>query len=158
MPRQLSLSAVQSLLAQETEKVWLVCLTIDHADLTSPIRLVNDKQDLTRTAGTFTAFPFQVTLPSEDEQETPRATLTIDNVDRTVIQALRSITSAPDITIEVVLQDSPNTVEAGPFEFQLHSITYDAQAIRGDLGYQSDFLNEGFPKLAFTPNTAQGLF
>jgi len=158
MPRDISLTALQSILAQETEEIWLVCLTITHADLSAPIRLVNDRQDLTRTAGTFSAFPFEVALPSDEERETPKASITIDNVDRTVIQALRDVTSAPEVTIEVVLLDSPNTVEAGPFVFQMHSVSYNAGTLQGELGYESDFLNEGFPAESFTPNTAQGLF
>jgi hypothetical protein len=153
----LSLVALQAALAQETGQVFLTCLTISHATLPTPIRLVNDKVDLVRAAGTFIAFPFEIALPEQRDDQLPQVELVIDNVDRSISQAIRNLTSPPTITLEVVLASSPNTLESGPHTLTLLDVSYDAQEVRGRLGFE-DVLNEPFPKDSFTPKDFPGLF
>jgi hypothetical protein len=153
----LSAAALQAVLAHQTEKVFLACLTITHADLALPIRVVNDGQDLVRTEGVFTAYPFEVPMPDSDSQKPPQVRLRIDNVDRSITAALRALSSKPTVTLEVVLADSPNTIEAGPFPFTLQLASYDALVVEGTLGFE-DVLNEPFPKDSFTPKLFPGLF
>lgn len=154
---QLSLPALQAALAQETDQVFLACLVISHVDLATPIRLVNDAVNLARAAGTYLAFPFQFELPSQDESQLPAVRLLIDNVDRSIVQWIRTLSSPPTVTMDVVLASSPNTVEAGPFAMTLKSAPYDANQIQGELGFE-DVLNEPFPKDSFTPSAFPGLF
>lgn len=158
MAREVSQTALQAVLAEETNKVFLACLKISHPDMATDIRVVHDKQDLTRSDGTYIAFPFKVNLPSDSEDNIPKVNITIGNVDQTIIKELRKLTDPPTIRLEVVLASSPNTVEVGPFDFELKNISYDAFQITGELGYAEDFLNEPFPKDTFNPNTARGMF
>lgn len=153
----LSPAALQAALAQETEEVFLACLTIEHPDLQTPIRLVNDTQDLVRAAGTFIAFPFEVPVPDADDQKLSQVQIRIDNVDRSITDTIRGLDGKPQITLEVVLASSPDTVEAGPFPFSLLDSGYDALAVTGRLGFE-DVLNEPFPKDSFTPQLFPGLF
>jgi hypothetical protein len=155
--RNLSLPALQAIFTQDTGEVFLMCLTIDGPGLAAPIRLVDDQQDLVRTAGTFQAFPFQIAMPQESEDQLPQVQLVVDNVDRQIVQAIRALTSPPTVTLEVVLASSPNTLEAGPFAMTLRHSDYDATAVSGTLGYE-DMLNEPFPKDSFTPTNSPGLF
>lgn len=156
----LSQTALQAVLAQATAEVFLECLTISHADLATPLRLVNDRKDLTRTAGTFTAFPFAVTGIRQSADQLPQMSLTIDNVDQRVILALRSLAGTrSDITVtyEVVLAGTPNTVEYGPVDFRMADVNESAVSLVLDLEYHSGFLNKAFPALQFSPSNALAL-
>lgn len=158
MSRTVSQTALQALLSQETDQIFLVTLKIDHSTLSEPLLFVNDQQDLTRSDGTYLAFPFQIRFPDDTEDNTPQVSIVIDNVDQRVIKTIRSLSTAPSITIEIVLRSQPNTPELGPFTMDLKGVDYDALQIRGEIGYEQDFLNEGFPADEFTPKTAVGMF
>lgn len=147
----LSNDALQSALAGWAEQIWLECLTFEHASLGSPIRLVNDKQDLARTAGTFTAFPFtfQDFVRADDQQVV--AQIVADNVDQRIITALRGITGRPTVTYEAVLYDSPNTVERGPMEFEVLGFQANISTISLRVSFAMSFLGEAFPKDYFAP-------
>lgn len=153
----LSLTAIQAAMAQETGEVFLMCLTITHPTLTTPLRVVNDGRDLVRSAGTFMATAFELTLPGQQDDRPPEVRLRIDAVDRSILSALRGLTSPPGIRLEVVLASSPNVIESGPYDLTLREVTYTATSIEGTLGYE-DVLNEPFPKDTFTPRNFPGLF
>jgi len=157
MPRDLSLTARQAVFAQETGTVFLILLTIDHSSLSSPLRFVYNNEDITSRGNTFTAFNFQIQLPSEEEDSITDVQLRIDNVDRQIVETVRSLSSAPEVTMEIVLSSDPDTVEAGPFNFELQEATYDAVQVTGTLGYPP-VLDEPFPGDLFTPQNHPGLF
>jgi len=75
MPRTLSNAALASMNAQATGEVWLVLLTLSHPTLATPIRLVNNNEDVVSRGSTFLAFPFEVELPGEDPDQPPKAML-----------------------------------------------------------------------------------
>jgi Domain of unknown function (DUF1833) len=158
MPRNLSAEAFKAMFASETEQVFLMCLVLEHADLGTPIRVVHNNEDITRTAGVFSACFFDINLPEEAPGTVPQVTLTIENVDRTITDAVRNLQGRVKVTLDVVMASSPNTVEAGPFEFYMLSANFNTQFVQGRLGFEDDILNMGFPKDAYTPVTAPGLF
>lgn len=157
MSNLVSPATMQALMAQETDRVLLICLTLEHASLATPIRLVRDRADLLRAAGNFIGFGFDVALPDERDDQLPTVQLTIDNVDRSITAAIEALNSEPTVTMEVVPAEDPDTIEAGPFVLTLQSVTYDALSVRGQLGYE-DVLNEPFPEGTFTPKDFPGLF
>lgn len=157
MPRPLSTAALRAMLAQQTGEAFLVFLRIDHADLDEPIRVVSDGVDHVVDGLTWTAFPFEIAIPSESEDSVPSVKLSIDNVDRSIVQAVRSLASPPTVTIHVALGSSPSTIEAGPYEFTLRNVAYDALAVTGDLRFE-DVLNEPCPGDVMSPTTFPGLF
>ena len=67
MPRTVSLSAMQGAMAQETDEVYLILLDIDHADLPSTLRFVNNDSDVTSNSNLYTAFPFEATMPDDKD-------------------------------------------------------------------------------------------
>lgn len=65
--------------------------------------------------------------------------MTVDNVDLTVNDAIRTLTGdPPTVTMMVVLADSPDTVEFGPLSYSLQNIRADANTIQGALGFEGD--------------------
>ena len=143
--------------AQQTGEVLLVLLEIDHADMSTPIRVVNNQVGIMSGGDLYAPFPFQVQLPDERDDTMSAVTLRIDNVDQQIVTALRQLTSAPTVDLSVVLASDPDTVEAGPFSFSLTQATYDANAVVATLAYE-DVLREPIPGDRFTPTNFPGVF
>ena len=157
MPRTLSSTAKQAIFAQETGEVFLMLITISHAALSPSLRFVGNTQDVVSRGDTYLGWPFRIALPAEFDDQLPTVQLQIDNVDRRIMEGVRALTSAPAVTLEVVLASAPDTVEAGPFAFTLKAADYDALVISGTLAFE-DVLNEPYPQYAFTPGSFPGLF
>lgn len=157
-PRSLSAPALRSMLSQETGLVYLTLLTIDHTDLNSPIRLVNnDQEDITSNGDTYTAFPFEVDMPQEREDSPPRVQLRVSNVDRQIVEAVRTISSQPTVELQIVTSNDWDVVEVGPLQFNLKDVSYDALVVEGELTFEP-VLDEPYPARRWTPQNAPGLF
>jgi hypothetical protein len=157
--RTLSANAFRELFAQESGDTFLTCLTLSHASFSSPIMVVYNNQPVVRTAGTFTPCLFQINLPEEVEGQVPEIHLTIDNVDRAITDAIRTITgSRVKVTLEVVLGSNPNDIQFGPADFFLMSADYNADTVSGALSLDDDVLNSTFPATQYTPSSSPGLF
>lgn len=156
-PRDVSVTWRAASYAQETDQVFLCLLEIDQDALSSTIRIVNNTQNITHNGNLYTAFPFEFTLPQDSDENMPAATVTIDNVDRQIVEMIRSLTGPATVTVTVVLASSPDTIEAGPYEMTLRDTGYDAFQVTGRLDVE-DMLNEPYPADSFTPNTFPGLF
>jgi hypothetical protein len=156
MSRALSSRAIASGNAQQTSEVWLVLLTISHPDLLEPVRVVNNNENITSRGNEFIAFPFEIDLPGEDPDMPSKARLRIDNLDRRIVNIIRSITSPPSISLEVILASYPDVVEIGFEGLVMREVEYDAQAVTGDLVYESIFTEPITSTM--TPSRFPGLF
>jgi hypothetical protein len=141
----------------ETDQVWLLLLTIEHQTLSEPIRVVRDFRNITSRGNVFIAMAFDIELPGDDPDNLSQVKLRIDNVDRTIVEAIRLMDSPATCHVEVVLAATPDTVEAGPFTLTLGDVNYDQHVVEGTFKFE-DILNESFPKDTFTPAKFQGLF
>ena len=162
MSRSVSTAAEADLYQRSADKVWLILLKITHADLASDINVANNNEDVTSSvfgsSEVYQGFPFKVSLPSErDNAILGRAKISIDGTDRTVINAIRSITTPPTVKLAVVLSDTPDTAEIGAMTFTLHDINHTASSVSGSIGIP-DILHSSFPKHTMNPNTTRGLF
>lgn len=157
MARNVSLSAIQASLAQQTSEVYLILLQIDHVSLGTPLRFVNNNENITSNSNEYTAFPFEAVMPDDQDSKEPTAEIRIDNVSRQLIDEIRSIQTPPTITLSVILASSPDTVEWGPLEFLTRGVFYDAGRIVIRLSY-SVFAREPFPYIAFDQSNFPGMF
>lgn len=157
MSRNTSLTLRQAVNAQETGQVFLILLTIDHAQLSVPIRVSSDAVNTVSNGDTYYAYPFEITLPDDMEDRPPRARLRIDNVSREIIASIRSIQTAPTLNIDIVLASDPDTVEVHLPDFQMRNITYDAMTIDAEINIDY-FIEEPFPAGTFAPSYFKGLF
>jgi len=146
----LSSIGLRSALDQMTSQVWLECLTLTHASI-STLRLVNDKKDLVRSAGTYIAFPFEFQDFVRSDDQSVSATITVSNVDQRIVQALRSLVGKPNIAYEVVLADTPNVIERGPMDFICQQFTSNIKTITLTVAFKLNILNNAFPKDQFAP-------
>lgn len=155
----LSQGALQAVLASATEKVFLECLTITHFDINT-IRLVNDSVDLNRTAGVFSRFPFQVSAATQIQDRPPSIDIRGDAVDQRIVQGLRELAGKKErakITYEIVLSDSPDTIEFGPVAFEFDSMSADsATRVTVRASFLKGALNDAFPAGQFAPSNVSG--
>ena len=145
MARPLSSIALQSAQALTTSEVWLLLLKLDHADLATPFYLVNNTESVIHETIEYIAYPFSVVLAEDDGEKLPKVRLTIDNVDRALVETIRSISDSPSINIKLVLASQPNTVELEIDGLILREVEYDAFTITGTL-YADDLLSSRFPR------------
>ena len=106
----------------------------------------------------FYCYPFKWVLPDQKAGENSTVSITIDNVDRDLVPAIRNQRKALNFECTVVRVSAP---AAAP-EFALHDIKlvkagYDVFTIRGTLAMDS-YLNRVFTHEKFYPNRWYGLF
>lgn len=153
-----TLSILDVIYAQTTDAALLNLLTIDHDDLSVPVRVTDNRANVTSRGDVYTALGFTIALPAETEGELPQVRLTIDNVSQALVTEIRTLGSPLTVTVEVVVASDPDTVEVGPYQFTLRAVDYDQFVIEGTLGFEEDFLTEPFPARRFTPTDFPGLF
>lgn len=153
----LSSAMLQGMMASRTGACPLVLITIDHADLPTPLYVTSDRVPTDSRGHTFVPCPFHVTLPDDVSDAPPQATLSIDNVERDVVAVLRQLTTPPTVTLEVVLASTPDTVERGPYQLTLRRAGWNTLILSGELGYEA-LLDEAASSERFTPNLYPGLF
>jgi hypothetical protein len=156
MTRALSSNFKSAVFAQRTNEYFLFLLVISGTGI-STSRLANNYSNVTSGGNTYTACPFYVVLPNDEEGGLPRVQIIMENVSTDLIDEIRGIAAAPDITLSIVLGSDPNVIEWGPYSFKLRNVTYDKHIIRGDLRLY-DLLNEPYPGESLTAITAPGAY
>lgn len=171
---------VRDVLAHPREARPLVFLELSHRALASPIRVVNDFTKLdaaTQTrvpyiygGNTYDSFPFEFAMVT-DNSLVPQTKLRIQNVDKSIGQALLGITdpitvrvtvvSSADFAINgggtaMVASGTPSTQRQWLLSY-LRNVTWDRVSIEGDLR-GLDISREPFPYQRATPERAPGLW
>lgn len=105
----------------------------------------------------YTFLPMQISLPSEDEAQAPRCSITMYDVTRYLTPIIRTITSPPRIKIELILSKSPDIIEVSFSDFYISNFTYNAETVNAELS-MIDYEREPFPSHSFTPQYFPGMF
>lgn len=105
----------------------------------------------------FTFLPMEITLPSEDDAQAPRCTITLHDVTRYLTPIIRTIKGPPKIKMEMVLSKTPDVIEVSYDDFYINSFSYDANTVTASLA-MVDLEREPFPMHSFTPRYFPGLF
>ena len=164
MPRdQLSNTFVSAILAQQTGVVVLNLLDIEHEDLETPIRIVNNTEDVLSGGNMYTAVGFEV-IPPDNREGTPRgARLRIDNTSQWFTPTLRTLQGQFTVTIHVGYTTGNHDpqemdhIEISYLPMQLVGIQADDTTVEGTLSYEN-LNNQPFPGDTFSPFEFQGLF
>lgn len=153
--RVLSTAATRALTAEETEEVFLVLVKISHGDLVSAIRVVNNIEAIEHDGETYVGLPFEIELPDEGDRP-GEARLSVDNVDRRIVEAVRTISTPPSVTIKVVLASQPDVIEYQLDGLTMRDVSYDAATVQGYLRYE-DLSTENVADI-IVPSRFPGLF
>lgn len=165
--RILSLTFRTALFAQESSEVPIFLLTITHPSLAAPIHLTTDPTERYSTAPLayrtvsrsidFLYAGVDVTIPDEQDKSPPASKLAIANVTRDLIPLARSVSTPPQVKIEVVLASDLDTVEMTWPALDMSNLQYDANQLVFDLTMDS-LVTEPFPAGTFSPAYFPGLF
>ena len=152
-------SEFKSTLAQvSAPEATLVLLTINHPELATPVRVVNDTQDLVSNGDTYIAMPFRCTLPDDFENQLPKARLSVDNIGKELMYWIETSNggNGSTVTMSQVMRSRPDTIEWS-ITMNLYNVSCTMQEVSGELGYENLFSRKAI-QLQYRPNTAAGLF
>jgi hypothetical protein len=152
-----SAAHVRETLARATSQRWAVLLTFEHADLAESVRLTSNPEVTTSHGSTFLPFPFRLSRPDELEEGTGRGRIVVDNVDRRIMVALRSIETEPTVTIETVRVDDPDVDEHPMPALTVLDVDIGVFDVTLDIGYPDDD-DAPASNRRFTPSRAPGLW
>jgi hypothetical protein len=140
------------------EEPALCLLEISHDDLATPIRVVNDVQNLTSNGDVYAAAAFDISMPNDLENQMPSAQLSIDNVDQEIGKSIEATGGARGATCRVmqVLRSYPDVIE-WETTLKLKRIMLSGARVSAQLGYD-DILNIPGIAVVYSPVTAPGLF
>jgi hypothetical protein len=153
---------------QESGEIDLVFLTISHPELDEPIRVVCDPKNFIYGGVEYTGFMFEIELLS-DSESVPRARLTVQNVDKTIGETIRTLTNPPRLRFEIVpasyfnLKVSPRVELEPPVaiyvadELYLTNVDVDAMFVTGTIE-SWNYSQETWPGIRATQNRCPGLF
>jgi len=153
---------------EESAEQYLVFLTISHSTLSTPIQVVSNSADCVLDGSTYTGFRFNISVLSDDEQA-PRAQLSIQNVDLRIGRALQDIDDPARIKMEVIAGSEFDQTVDPHTEISTAARTYvadqlylvgveaDAMTITGRLETY-DFARETWPGNMATQEAFPGLF
>jgi len=108
----------------------------------------------------FLPFPFEISLGNDEPGQFIGARLSIDNIDRAILNSFRAITptmSAPEVTIRMSLADTPDRVEFETPPLAWRKLTYNLLKVDGELAPPT-FFTRTYPAKAFTPSAFPNLF
>jgi hypothetical protein len=158
MPRSYSAQYKSTLAKVSMEESPLILLEIDHPDLPSPVRVVNDTQNITSNGNEYIAFPFNCILPDDYENRLPRAILSISNVGRDLMQWLETSDGGNGATakFQQVMRSRPNQVE-WEITMSLFNVTANNQEVSAELGFENLFAKPAV-SISYRPENSKGLF
>jgi hypothetical protein len=149
----------------------LVTVEIYHPTWSSVVRLVRDRSDLVAklesaapnnpgATVTFTAFPFEFTLPKKGEGR-QELRLSIDNASRLLMDAIESLDLTSSIPVRVIYRPYLSTDLTGPalnppLSLAVRAISIDVQRVSLACGY-ADFANRKFPRQVYAIEDFPGL-
>lgn len=157
--RTMSTRAVSAINQPQTSEVFLYLLdiTLKINSVETTYHFVNNTEKIIRNSITYIPLAFKIVLPAEGETIS-EAQLSLDAVDLIMIEAFRRAEEAPKAAFIVILASAPNDApEAGPFNFDIKEVNYNAQAITCSLAL-SNTLDATYPRVTKTPYFFPGLF
>jgi hypothetical protein len=168
MPRTVSTTFRHSTQASFADDVDLIFATISHSELATPIRVVNDTVDYSYNSFSWIGFPFDITILGDDESP-PQAKIELQNVDQVIGQAVRDLSGAPRLKLELLssadfnLDVRPRVPIGSPFvqyiadRLYLSNVSVDVLTISAQIvGW--DYLQRTWPGIRATQSRLPGLF
>lgn len=165
----LSPAAIRAMYSPDADDTLIVLLTLTDGGLSAPLRMADGyTQRLSETADDVTYgvvsrannyqfVPFSISLPTEEQDAAPRAQVSISDLTQEIMPEIRTLTGPPTVLIELVLSATPDTVEASFPGLLLGGVSYNAEAITGELAVES-YGVEPYPAHTFTPSVVPGMF
>lgn len=155
MARSLTRSMREAIYASRgSREVLLLLVTIDHPSFEfGARRFTLDLVPTISRGQEYQPFPFELTLPDDDPEQSPRASISVDNIDRAITTTIRGIPSSepPTVLIELVRAAAPDLVEQSYGPMLLAAPEGNANTVSGEL-VNDDGASDPFPADRYTPD------
>lgn len=150
--------AKENLLSVSADEPFLVLLEISHPDLETPIRVVNDVQNVTSQGKEYTGMPFNVTLPDDIRSQIPHAILEVDNIGRELTTWLEYSRGGQNAKCRImqILKSDPDQIELD-ITMDLTEMVITNQTVKAKIGFVN-VLGQAAVTTTFTPRSAPGLW
>jgi hypothetical protein len=147
-----------TLAAVSAPEAPLMLLEINHPELTSPIRVVNDTQSLTSNGNLYQDFAFRLIVPSDFENQLPKARISIDNVGKDLMQWIETSDGAAGATVKMsqVMRSRPDQIEWS-ITMQMFNVITNQKEISAELGYENLFSKPAI-LIQYRPETCAAIF
>lgn len=157
LARDVSAAFAQAFFRSETGEAPIVLLTVFHKLLPEPIYLCLNSEPITSRGNEHLPHPFAPQFLEQHPDRAPQVTITVDNVERGIVQAIRLADTPPEIVLEVVLADTPDTVEMGTPRMQWRQSSWTVTSLTGTIEGPSVH-HRRFPAHQFSPRWVPGIF
>jgi len=156
--RDYSTSARESMASISKPESPVLLLEITHADLPTPVRVVNDNQDLVSNSELYIGLAFRATLPDDLSQGSPRGILSIDNIGRELTQWIEASGGGENAQVRMmqVMRSDPDIIE-WEVTMELSGISITSSEVRGTLSF-ANLLDKPGIALSYRPENAPGLY
>ena len=136
----------------------LLLLEINHSELPSPIRVINDTQNITSNGNLYVAFAFRFVLPSDYENQVPKARIAIDNVGKDLMQWIETSDGGAGSTVQLstIMRSRPNQIE-WTMTMSMFNIQANAREVSAELGFENLFTKPAI-SIQYRPETCIALF
>lgn len=142
--------------ADSPNDIFLYLVTVAWED-GSYSRYVKNYESITSRGNVYSPSSFEISLPAEPDGNIPTINFSFGVDNYGALEKLRSSTKQADLTLEVVLASDPNTVEIGPFTFQIKGFSVTGNAVQVEAGFEP-FLDLALPQIRYNPLLFPGLF
>lgn len=145
-----------ALYAQTTQEGLLALVVFEHPSWEAPVRLAGWPQSVTSRGQVYSPYPFELVLPEVSRDRVEPARISLSNVSRDLIPALRGTEGPITATLEFVRIGNPEIVEVSFPKLQVLSESGDVAVIEAPLTIL-DISTQRYPADQFSPSTFPGI-
>lgn len=159
--------AYRGLIEQVTNEIFLALLTLEIDWLDQDGNKMSDTYnvvagsavDVVSNGVTYTPYPFEISLPADSSESVESVQLVIDNTDLLLIEGLRRAYRPLRVSMEIVLEATPDIVELELSDMECLSIEVNASTISATLIINNTW-DQKYPSVGETydPRQCPGLF
>lgn len=142
----------------DSDKPFLLCVTLEHKSLPQPLRFVNNTEPLTRGGHEFKDAPFQIEFPNavpgkpaSTEIRVPDVSDPADPNAPAISEIVETLAEPLQITLEAVLGTAPEAAQVGPLRGLVIKTTGDELDLVGSIVFGTQLANEPYPGDSFDP-------
>jgi hypothetical protein len=141
MSRVLSTAALGEMTGAESSDALIELLEVSHPTFVNTIYLTSNSTPVVSNEITYQPMFYILQMPEDNGKVVVSASITIDNIDRTVLDNLRRLPSAPHFNARLVLESNPDYAEYLLLGMRLQDIVYNELSLTARIVYD-DILNQ----------------
>lgn len=156
--QDVSPEALKSMMSQYVDVVFLTGIIVDHPEWSDTFYFVNDVAPITRGGVEYQPAAFKAELTGDESEGKQDIKLEIQTGGQEVVAEVRAVVEPINVTIAVFRSDAPDDAEFGPYTFKTSQAVFSSSRLEFTLVRAENPLFDVYPKDAFTPSVAPGLF